>query len=291
MAGEKSNEDAPSRAAEKNARKKNEPAHDVMQWMEEVHHGTLSTLSCKDDLEGFPIGSIVPFAVDVDGMPYILIAEIAAHTKNLINSNKMNLFISHPEPKGDPQSFWRASIVGSMKRVVSSRKMESFDEQHLNDCLIVSEEQEQILLARYAERVPNARQYLNVHNFSFWKIDSIEKVRYIAGFGRICWIEGHEMTPTVDEELLESKAYSIEHMNEDHEDSMVTLCEGAHGFKPEGVEMLDLDSRGILMRTRGPEQMIFSSFGKIIKASDLRVEIVKLIKKARANIPSEVVAE
>ena len=112
--------DESNRAAEKNARSHSEPAQDVHQWLEDVHFATLSTISQVEGIEGFPIGSVSPFAVDSDGKPYILIAEIAAHTKNLLASDKMNLFIRNPESQGDPQTSWRASIIGNMKRIVSS---------------------------------------------------------------------------------------------------------------------------------------------------------------------------
>ncbi len=171
-----------------------------------------------------------------------------------------------------------------MKRIVSPRKADLFSKKYLEECHLISEREEKILLARYAERVPNAEQYLNVHNFSFWKLDSIAKVRYIAGFGRICWIEASEMIDDSNVGFEAIKDSSIEHMNEDHEDSMITLCEGAHSFKPESVKLLDLDSRGILMETKGPDKLVFSSFGKVIEPSDLRVEIVRLIQDARANI-------
>ena len=279
--------DESNKAAEKNARSQSEPAQDVHQWLEDVHFATLSTISQVGGIEGFPIGSVAPFAVDSDGKPYILIAEIAAHTKNLLTSNKMNLFIRDPESQGDPQTSWRASLVGNMKRIASPRNKDKFSEEHLQDCIQVTAEEVDILLARYSERVPHADRYLKVHNFSFWKMESILKVRYIAGFGRICWIEGDEMEIEKDSELDEIKQSSIEHMNEDHEDSMITLCEGAHSFVPERVELLDIESRGILMQTYEPDRLVYSSFGKAITASDLRVEIVKLIKKARANIPKD----
>jgi putative heme iron utilization protein len=278
------NEEASSKAAETIARTKSDPAADVHQWLQEVHYGTLSTISQTEGLEGFPIGSIVPFAVDTDGKPYVLIAEIAAHTKNLLNSDKMNLFISHPSTEDDPQTNWRASLAGRMKRIVSPRKADLFSKEYLKECHQITEREEKILLARYAERVPNAEQYLNVHNFSFWKLEDIAKVRYIAGFGRICWIEASEMVDDSNAGFEGIKQSSIEHMNEDHEDSMVTLCEGAHSFKPERVELLDLDSRGILMETKNPDKLVFSSFGKVIEPSDLRVEIVRLIQDARAKI-------
>ena len=42
------------------------------------------------------------------------------------------------------------------------------------------------LEARYVERVPAAQQYRATHGFAFWRMETVAKVRYIAGFGRIC---------------------------------------------------------------------------------------------------------
>ncbi len=46
------------------ANKNEDPAENVAQWLEDVHHGTLSTISTVDGLEGYPHGSIVPFAIN-----------------------------------------------------------------------------------------------------------------------------------------------------------------------------------------------------------------------------------
>ena len=51
----------------------------------------------------------------------------------------------------------------------------------------------EILKARYRERVPMADGYLTTHDFDFWRMDTIQTVRYIAGFGRICWFDGAEL--------------------------------------------------------------------------------------------------
>ena len=64
------------------AQKENPSSH-VRKWLQECHFGTLGTLSTKIEVKGFPMGSIVPFCVDDEGRPIILIAGIAAHTKNL----------------------------------------------------------------------------------------------------------------------------------------------------------------------------------------------------------------
>ena len=264
------------------ANKNDDPAANVAQWMEDVHHGTLCTISTVSGLEGFPHGSIVPFAISEDGCPYILVAEIAAHTKNLLNSSKACLFISHPNPSGDPQSHWRASIIGNFSRVVSPSREGDLSEQNLSTSIRVSEEEQEHMLIRYCQRVPSAESYLKTHNFFFWKMNTIEKVRYIAGFGKICWIDGQELIKAVSDPDLDGvKDGSIEHMNDDHEDAMITICEGHHGFKPESVEMIGLDSGGIMMVSKSPQKSVYTPFGKRIKSDELRVEIINLVKQAR----------
>ncbi|RAH14090.1 MAG: hypothetical protein CMB56_006590 [Methanobacteriota archaeon] len=268
--------------AERLANKNENPASNVAQWLEDVHHGTLCTISSHSELEGFPYGSIVPFAISSDGMPYILIAEIAAHTKNILTNSKSCLFISHPNPKGDPQSNWRASIFGEFERVITPSRKDKFNMSELEKCIHVSEEEEERMLVRYCQRVPSAKSYLETHNFYFWKMKNIEKVRYIAGFGKICWINGDEVEKEIsDIEIQNIKVGSIEHMNDDHEDAMITICQGIHDFSPKTVKMIDLDCGGIMMHSNNPERMTYTPFEKRIKADDLRVEIINLVKKSR----------
>ena len=80
--------------------KKGCPAADVRQWMQDVHVATLSTLSVKSDIAGFPACSVVPFALDADGAPFILVADIAAHTRNLKDDQRCSLFIRSTDGSG-----------------------------------------------------------------------------------------------------------------------------------------------------------------------------------------------
>ena len=98
----KKNPDSEIRAAEKFARKGN-PPQDVFSWLNQAKHGTLSTLNIKEETLGYPTGSIVPFALDRFGRPFIFIASIASHTRNMQKDNRASLFISNETVDGDPQ--------------------------------------------------------------------------------------------------------------------------------------------------------------------------------------------
>ena len=274
-----------SELAERNSREKSDPPSDVVQWLVETGHGVLSTISSSEGTEDYPISSVVPFAITPEGKPYILIAGIAAHTKNLRQNNKSTLFISHPNPEGDPQSFWRASIIGNFKEVKTIASSSDKAEVALGKTMIVTEEEEEMMLIRYRAQVPNADAYLKTHNFSFWLMDDIIKIRYIAGFGRICWIEGDEyLSNEIHPTFESSKLESIEHMNEDHVDAMIDIYDGYHGKTSSSVTMTDLDSRGIFLQCQDSTHSFYVPFGKTIAEDELRVAIIKLVKQAREQI-------
>ncbi len=271
--------------AERNSREKSNPPSDVIQWLVETGHGVLSTISSNEGTEDYPISSVVPFAITSEGKPYILIAGIAAHTKNLRQNNKSTLFISHPNPEGDPQSFWRASIIGNFKEVKTIDSSSNNEEVASGKTIIVTEEEEEMMLIRYRAQVPNADAYLKTHNFSFWLMDDIIKIRYIAGFGRICWIEGDEyLSNEIHPTFESSKLESIEHMNEDHVDAMIDIYDGYHNKTSSNVTMTDLDSRGVFLQCQDSIHSFYVPFGKTIAEDELRVAIIGLVKQARIQI-------
>lgn len=259
-----------------------DPSANVATWLHETHAATLSTLAVKPGIKGFPIGSIVPFALDEIGRPFVLVASIAAHTRNLDADPRASLFISDPEAKGDPQSSWRASLLGEMRHVAVEGEDVDLPEEHIDR---VTAEEHAHLLARYVERVPAAESYVKVHNFSFYRMSTIERIRYIAGFGRICWIPGRKyMETALDTELAEAAPGAIEHMNDDHVDAMVTIVKGHRGIDVESVNMVNLDSNGMMLETSEPHHLMYVSFENRITADSMRTEIINSVVAARKAI-------
>ena len=179
------------------------PSQDVLRWLHETHHGVLSTLTTEKAVTGFPTGSIVPFALDQAGRPFIFIANIALHTRNLKKDNRASLFVHDGLAEGDPQSSWRISVLGKLVRLNSGT--EASDDP---DAETISDGEHEQLMARYVERVPKAREYAAMHGFHFWRMNEVDSIRYIAGFGRICSIPGskyHEIaSPEQFEKMLRS---------------------------------------------------------------------------------------
>lgn len=243
-----------------------DPAGDVRRWLIENSVATLATLSVDARCAGYPFCSIVPFALDGRGRPIVQIASIAAHTKNVVSDPRVSLFVHEPSKRNeradDPQAGWRITLVGSMHRVHADEQAEA--------------------MARLSERVPRALAYEKTHDFQLWRVE-IEHVRYIGGFGRICWVDGKDVVrEPLGGGLADAAPGAIAHMNSDHGRSMVDMCTGLYGFTPDSAEMTALDRAGFFVSTRGPERLVHFSFGKEIDAGDLRAAVVDVVKRARA---------
>jgi len=249
-----------------------DPAHDARSWLLSTTSATLCTLSAKPELEGFPFGSVVPFALDAAGRPVIYTAGIAAHTANMRRDNRASLFVRQPDVDGDPQSGWRLTLVGEFV------KLSLHDDDGATQ---VTQAEHDDVAARYFERVPSARSYLQTHDFSFWRMQTLKKVRYIAGFGKICWLRGDEVLRQDNAAFATGAQHAIDHMNDDHVENMKEMCRGVYGLSPERVRMVALDATGFDLDADAQRHRF--SFGREVAASEVRHAIIEVLQKARAS--------
>ncbi|MEZ4317222.1 MAG: DUF2470 domain-containing protein [Myxococcota bacterium] len=229
-------------------------------WLRETLSGTLCTLAARRGLEGHPFGSVVPYALDAQGRPFVLLARIAAHTANLSRDARASLLVQEPGLEGDPQRGWRITVMGHMAPV--------------------PEAEVEGLHPRYRARVPAADRYLGTHDFGYWRMEEVTQVRYIAGFGEICWLPGTSVL--VDPDALASAAPgAIAHMNEDHAHNLVEMCAGLHGIQPARAEMIALDGTGFAVRTTAPDHHLWFAFDRDVDGSNLRQAVVGVLARAR----------
>ena len=83
-------------------------AHAARQVLAGTFHGVLSTHSLEH--EGYPFGSVVPYALDQDGLPLLLLSHFAQHTKNLDADGRCGLTVVE-SGAGDVQGRGRLSTV------------------------------------------------------------------------------------------------------------------------------------------------------------------------------------
>ena len=216
-------------------------------------YGALSTLSKKFD--GFPFGSITPYLVDHDGSLIILISTLAEHTKNILHDPRVSL-ITHDQRDAQIQTQGRVTVVGNA-RLISEREA---------------------IGTRYLRYFPEAEKYLQMHDFSFYRIQPIA-IRYIGGFGNIHWVnkEKYALAPY---DLIAQENGVIAHMNADHTDTMRGYCKLFHQREVLDVAMLGIDCDGFDMRADG--EILRVDFDEaVLDAQQARSALVGLAKTAQ----------
>ena len=233
-------------------------ALEARQFLRSTHSGILSTFSAK--FEGYPFGSVAPFVLDHDCQPIILISTIAEHTKNIIANPKVSLVVF--AGTDDLQANARLTLIGEA---------------------IKTDKSDTNLRARYLRYIPQAASYFDMHDFEFYRIQ-IAHARYIAGFGKMSWMEGISITPAANQ-LAEVESSIIEHMNADHAESMKLYCKYFHGVEPSLVDMLGIDCDGFDVKAINNNDELVLRFNfeePISDAATARSALVAVSKIARS---------
>jgi len=238
---------------------------DPRQWLLSATNATLCTLAAEREIEGFPFGSLTPFALRADGTPFVLISAIAQHTRNLLRDPRCSLFVRDPaaEAGGDAQATWRVTVVARAERLDAAG--EALEELH----------------ARYAARVPDAPGYGSAHDFAFWSLPPL-KVRAIGGFGAIRWLPPDAiLCDPGGRGWREGAPRVIEHMNDDHEAALRDIVAGRTGARPERARITAVETAGFLLRTESPAALHYVPFGRDVDAREARDVFVALARESR----------
>jgi heme oxygenase (biliverdin-IX-beta and delta-forming) len=227
---------------------------EAQQFLFSAQKAILSTHSAK--YEGYPFGSVTPYVVNHQGMPVILISSIAEHTKNIIHNAHVSLVVFNNDT--DLQANARLTLLA---------KAEQTDKQ--ND----------LLRARYLRYMPQAETYFDAHDFSFYTL-FITHARYIAGFGKMGWLEGNDFQ-IPSNPLFTEEAGILAHMNQDHTENLKAYCQHFHQVSPSTARMIGIDSLGFDIRTV-PDQILRFQFDQpITNAQEARAALVAMAKQCR----------
>ena len=109
---------------------------------------------------------------------------------------------------------------------------------------------------------------------------AIEKAHLVAGFGRIHWIDGKDLTVTPPEALVAAEADIVEHMNDDHADAVQLYATRLLGLADGAWRMTGVDCEGAdLRKDDSVARLPFE--GEITDSTDVRKELIRLVNKAR----------
>ena len=201
----------------------------------------------------YPYTAALPFCTDQQGRLIIFISHLSEHTKAIEQDRHVSFTASPMVPQLRPEA--RATVRGQI----------SVNDDAAN-------------AARYLRFFPDNRRFLDSGGFQFFTIEP-HHVRLIAGFGSAHWLTGDavlaERLPIADAE-----EDIIEHMNNDHHDSLIAYCRHVHGVETESTQMVGIDCDGFDVHANDT-LLRFDFENEIASAGDARNALVALAQAAR----------
>ena len=210
------------------------------------------------DGKEYPFGTLVTYLLNDLGQPYMLLANNAAHTRNLLNNPKVALYVQNPMSPG--QKGARLTLVGEIEKITKPAE--------LRDCKEF-----------YADRFPDQAQPLEDERFerffSMYKI-VLKDIYYVSGFGvTTCWVNPEEFSKAEADPLAPFSQAMISEWNEQREDDFQSLAQAFFGDELD-VEEVDspritfLDRFGFDFRFRFPQKDAATSSGSEKRKLDIR---------------------
>jgi heme iron utilization protein len=227
--------------------------------LREGRSGTLSTLHIKDD--GWPYGSLVTFATDVDGSPLFLFSDISDHAKNLAEDGRASLLIENTSRRVKPQTGPRVTLLGKLKKTKNPRHTRRFIARH-----------------------PGSAMYAGFGDFNFYRM-SLERAHYVGGFARAVWYRGKDLLSdsAAAKTLAEAEEDILAHMNADHSEAIDLYANALLGRKGTGWQMSAIDCDGVDLILDG--RLTRLKFGEpVTDSARIRDELVRLAAVARDSV-------
>ena len=199
-----------------------EAAKHARELLLKEYRGALSTLS--KSMPGFPFGSVVPYCLDEQGRPLILISRIAQHTHNLRKDPKCSLMVGERGAE-DVQAVGRLTYMAEAVQLTDPAAIEA-------------------AAARYYRYFPESQSYHTAHDFDFWVLKPVRH-RYIGGFGAIHWLD--EIT-LANPFAGQAEVQMVEHMNADHATAIAHYVSLTGLPQTASAQLVGIDSEGMHVR-------------------------------------------
>lgn len=177
----------------------------------------------------WPYASLVLVACDCDASPFLLISDLADHTKNLRADPRVSLLYDGTAGLDEPLTGPRVTLQGQAEPVEDPRMLE-----------------------RYLRRHPSAERYAGFGDFHLFRIQP-ERAHLVAGFGRIEWLEASDVVlqSEVCRVLAEAESDILGYWNEAHSDLFDVYARGLLRQRGKGWHAVGVDPDGIDIRRDG----------------------------------------
>ena len=222
--------------------------------------GTLSTQSRKQP--GFPFGSVMPFGLDGEGQPLLLISNMAMHTQNLQADPRAALLVMQDPGAVDVLGAARVTLIGEAKPLPEADRAEARE--------------------LYLRAYPNAKYWVDYDDFAFYRM-SVKDVYFVGGFGVMGWVAAEDYRQAEPDPLADSAEGIIRHMNEDHADALVKLAQVHVGIEAAQAQMTAVDRLGFHVRLKTAEGMRGARIAftrEVLNTKQVREVLVEMVKRA-----------
>ena len=226
--------------------------------------GSLATMSRKH--AGHPFASVMPYAIDGDGQPLMLISTMAMHTQNLQADPKASLLVTQPGAEGDTLARGRVTIMGAARKLTDPADVKA-------------------ARAAYLAWHTNASYWVDFDDFAFWRLDVID-VYFVGGFAAMDWIDADAYRAARPDPLADAAEGILEHMNRDHADAVLTYARVLAGEPADEATMVGIDRLGFKLRLRSGERWHTARVAfpnEVRDAAETRPVLIQMLRDARAR--------
>ena len=228
--------------------------NDAINLYRSTDTGILSTLSKKHN--DYPFGSFVTYVTAGSRTAYLYLSDLAEHTKNLRHKSEACLTIFKLNPKGDKQNSERLALMGDLVPI---------DDSEFESCK-----------NRFYQILPDSKVYAKMHDFNFYKIQ-IKNIRWIGGFGKIAWLDNKDWQDNFPK-WHSSEKNIIDHMNDDHNDTIISALKGQHDVADNSAKMALLTIDGYYLTSKSG--LYFIKFPYVCdNAKKYKEALIELAKK------------
>ncbi len=228
-------------------------ARDARRWLRAHRHGLLSTQSLA--MAGYPFGSVVPYVMDHEACPVLLISRLAEHTKNIAADARVSLLIH--EAGADVQAQARVTLMGQAERVAHPDAIEP----------------------RYERFFPATRGYRTQLDFEFWRIVPVT-LRAIAGFAKMHWVSREAYAPPANTLAVDEPGI-VEHMNTEHAHTLRDYCRLHNRADVQTAVMIGMDCDGF--DVNADDTLLRFEFDEpALDAQAARAALIALAQKVRS---------
>ncbi len=205
----------------------------------------------------------MPYALDRQGRPILLISTMAMHTQNLQADPRASLFMTEPDASGDLLGASRVTLIGTVNRVPEPEQADA----------------RTVYLKRYSD----SKYWVDFDDFFFYRMEVLD-VYFVGGFGVMGWVTAAEYSQAESDPLAEYRSDIMQHMNADHKDGLILLAKWFTGIEAQEAEMTSVDRLGFQVRLRAQDGMHGARIAFLREVRDpaqTREVLVEMVRQAR----------